>query len=313
MAADLVDDFETGGLGFLKANLCHLSLLFDRSKEQTQPRDAHNNPIGDDARSVRRDRSTISALERRLGWSNADEEKMTYGIYQATAGAVARRNQVDITAHNLANGDTPGYRSQEVTFEGVMRDVRAPQRHMVMTSGTVLDTQPGRPLPTGRASDFALRQRGFVRAEESGGRAVLLRTASLGISEDGLLVDDRGRTIIGEARLPIELDREFPFEIAEDGRVIQAGQLAGRLWFQQVPEEASMESLGGGAYAPTEASGDPFDVENSVMPGYVETSNVKPLESMVKLIDLERGFQATMKVIQAYREADDQLVERTSR
>ena len=237
---------------------------------------------------------------------------MTYGIYQATAGAVARQNQVDIVAGDLANRDTAGYRSEEVTFETVLREARAPNRQMVMTSEARLDLEPGPLLRTDRAGDFALREPGYVYAKTEGGRDVLLRTASLMRGPDGLLADERGHTVVGDDGLGIRLIEDVPFQLSADGRVHQNDQVIGRLTFQQVTDETALERLGGGAYAVTDASGPAFEQTNTVAPGYLEGSNVQSLEGMVKLIGLERGYQASMKVIQAYREADENLIERTS-
>ena len=235
----------------------------------------------------------------------------THGIYQATAGAVARQNQVDITANDLANRDTAGYRAQEVSFEGVLRDVRAPNRQMVMTSETRLDLEPGPIQQTDRQSDFALRQPGYVRARTENGSTVLLRTSQLDRNADGLLADVRGHILMGQDREPIRLENDEPFTLSQDGIVRQRDEEVGRLWFQQVPNEKKLEALGSGAYAPTEASGEPFDQDNLLMVGFLEGSNVRALDGMVQLIELERGYQAAMKVIQAYREADEQLIERT--
>ncbi len=236
---------------------------------------------------------------------------MSSGIYQATAGAVARQSQVDIIANNLANRDTAGFRTHEVSFERVLGDARAPNRQMVVTTETRLDTEPGPMRRTDRPMDFALRQPGYVRAQTLKGQAVLLRTSQLRRNANGFLADTKGHLVVAQGRAPIRLEPEVPVTLSQDGMIRQHGEPVGQLWFQQVPDESRLEALGGGAYRVTEGSGEPFDSTNQVMAGFVEGSNIKALEGMVRLIALERGYQASMKVIQAYREADEQLIERT--
>lgn len=238
---------------------------------------------------------------------------MTYGIYQATSGAVARLQQVDVVANNLANRDTPGFRRNNVTFETVLRDVQAPDRQFVVTSETYIDVESGRPVVTGRPTDFALAEAGYVRARGRGGEVVLLRTSSLNADADGHLVDGAGRWVEEAGGGPIRLEPEIPFELREDGVVLQAGQPIGRLRFQDVAEPRLLRPVAEGGFAVTDRSGATFDVNNRLVTGHLESSNVNAIEGMVKLIQLERGYQASMKVIQAYREADEQLIERTSR
>ncbi len=238
--------------------------------------------------------------------------QMTYGIYVAAAGAVARRNQVDIVANNIANASTPGYRSQSVTFESVLRDARAPDRHLVRSSETQSDSAAGTPIRTGRPGDFMVRGSGYIGARTASGQVTLLRTGSLQIDAEGLLSVDGRFRVVDPLGGFISLDPNLPFEVSEDGTIEQAGEMVGRLDFRSVADGRHLEILGGGAFSPTDASGDSFAVHDEVVTGHVEGSNVKPLEGMVKLIDLERGFQASMKVIQAYREADEQLIERTT-
>jgi len=74
-----------------------------------------------------------------------------------------------------------------------------------------------------------------------------------------------------------------------------------------------MERAGDGAFMATQSSGAPYLARNELVIGYLEGSNVKPLEGMVSLIRLERGHQANLKVIQAYRDADEQLIEEAGR
>ena len=241
------------------------------------------------------------------------EGTVSHGIYQATAGAVARLNQIDVSANNVANVDTPGHRAQSVTFQGVLHRAGAPASHMVISSETVLNTAAGVPIHTGRPTDFALNEPGYVRAVGPKGEVALIRTASIDRDAEGYLTDGGIHRFVDDDDIPIRTDVRLPFEVVQDGRIRQGETDVGQLRFQQVADEASLKSVGSGTYQPTAESGEPFELANTVLVGHIEGSNANVLEGMVKLIHLERGYQAAMKTIQAYREADEQLIERTSR
>lgn len=239
----------------------------------------------------------------------------TFGIYVATSGAVARQNQIDVVANNLANATTAGHRSVEVTFEEVLRDLRGGDRHMVATSTQRLSTEAGPIQFTDRPLDFAFDGAGFVKAEGRAGRSVLVRTGSLYVdNKDGTLRDAAGNAMINadDDKL-IRLRPGLEAELTETGEVWQDGARVAQLTVLDVPDPAELEPLGNGTYAPTEDSGEVFKVEGNLKGGYLEGSNVVPVENMVEMIRLERGYQSTMKVIQAYREADDKLIQTSGR
>ncbi|MDP6943443.1 MAG: flagellar basal body protein, partial [Myxococcota bacterium] len=49
---------------------------------------------------------------------------MANGIYIATSGTVARLQEMEILAQNLANAKVAGFKRDQVTFEEVLKDDR---------------------------------------------------------------------------------------------------------------------------------------------------------------------------------------------
>ncbi len=49
---------------------------------------------------------------------------MANGIYVATSGTVARIQELEVLAHNLAHAKAPGFKRDSVTFESVASDRR---------------------------------------------------------------------------------------------------------------------------------------------------------------------------------------------
>lgn len=236
------------------------------------------------------------------------------GIYVATAGATARQRQIEVVANNVANASTPGFRKVGLAFEEVLGDdLNAPNRHLVGASEPRLSTEAGPIQETGRDLDLALTGDGYFVTEDFAGNQFLQRTVSLRLTEDGKFVDSAGR----ELRMDHsgEVDPNKAIAIDARGMMTQEDQVIGRIEVRALFEnEAALEPVGGGAYTTNERSGPGLPVETShVVQGALEGSNVVPVESMVELITAEREFQSLTKVIQAYREADDALIDSTNR
>lgn len=235
------------------------------------------------------------------------ETQVAYGIYVATAGAVAREAQLDVVANNLANADTEGFRAQELRFQEVMYDeLEAPHRHLVAVQGTEVSHRAGPIQTTHDPADVALDGPGFF-AVGSPAAPVLVRTLRLQVGVGGVLTDSHGRAIVGSEGV-IRADPGRSISVTDSGEVVQDQTRLGRLQVMSVINVRGLEPTGYGGYAPTPASGPAFPAEGAIIPGAIEGSNVDSLQSMVQLITLQRDFQSLNRAIQAYREADEGLI-----
>ncbi len=230
----------------------------------------------------------------------------------ATAGAVARQNQIDVEANNIANASTAGYRRQSVAFEQVLQDEKSGLRNMVASTTTHLDQSNGALENTGSPLDLSLAGPGYFVLGQGEGE-VLKRSLSARALADGSLVDAQGRPLQSMGGGALVIDPQQDVTIDRDGWVSQESRRIGRLRVVNAPQPQLMEAVGSGAYRPTEASGRAFEIAGDVLQGTLERSNVKPVGSMVQLISLERDYQSLMKAISAYREADDQLLDSSRR
>jgi flagellar basal-body rod protein FlgF len=232
---------------------------------------------------------------------------LAYGIYVATAGAVARQTQLDLVANNLANADTAGYRSQEVSFNEVLHDAtEAPHRHMVAVGENWVSMEPGPLVATQNPRDLAIEGSGFFSVSD-GGFQTLTRSLTAQVGPDGRLVDAEGRTLLGQSG-PIFVDRLAEFHVDEGGQVVQDGRPIDRLRVVDVSDPRGLVPLGGGGYQTSPESGTAFRTDAKVVQGALEGSNVRPLDSMIQLIQLQRDYQSLSRAITAYRQADEELI-----
>lgn len=243
--------------------------------------------------------------------SRVDTGVVAYGIYVATSGAVARQRELEVHANNLANVGTDGFKAAEVTFEEVMRSAGAPDRHLVQTGAQRLDMRSGHLEPTGDPHDWAVVGDGFFAVEGPNQEPLLRRTLTVRVSEEGDLIDVLGQRVLTEGTRG-GLDPRSRVDVAADGRIRQNGEIVGRAQTFQVPEPAYLKPVGGQLFRPTEASGVPFEQDTEVQSGIREASNVQSVSSMVGLIQVERGFQTLVRAIEAYRDADESVIQQTT-
>jgi flagellar basal body rod protein FlgG len=232
---------------------------------------------------------------------------MTHGIYTATAGAIARQAQVDVVANNIANAGSTGFQSMDVSFEEVLTRATTPERHFAVVRETRLSPERGSLKQTGNPLDLALLGTGFFAAQTPEGHLALIRSTSVRVTSSGLLQDPEGRTLLSGGK-PLSIDPTLPVSITPEGEVMQEDQTLGRLTVLSVPDPTALKPLGHRAYQPTEASGPPFEVGAEVVSGSLESSNVEPVKNMVQLVQLERDFQSLLRAVEAYKEADEQLI-----
>lgn len=232
---------------------------------------------------------------------------MGHGLFTATAGAVARRTQLDLTANNLANSTTVGFRAQRVSFQEVLQDPAAPSRHVVELGRPMVSAARGAIERTGRKLDLTMQDEGFLVADNGAGGRVLLRSVTAEVGTDGSLTDAMGRRLAfagGDARI----DPASPVEIGDHGEIFQRGREVGRLLMVGVVDPRALSPVGGGGYVPNAQSGDAAPISARVVSGALERSNVNPVSNMVRMIALERDYQSLTRVITAYREADEGVI-----
>lgn len=211
-----------------------------------------------------------------------------------------------MTANNLANASTSGYREQRVSFSEVLADDAAPTRHLVAVGRPMVSRERGAIEQTNRALDLSIQEEGYFVAEQQGNR-VLLRSASTEIDADGNLRDAAGRRLAfagGDGFI----DPARPITFGDRGQVMQDGREVARLLVVNVADPRALAPTGAGAYSVTSASGQAFPVSASVVSGGLERSNVNPVSNMVRMVALERDFQSITRVIHAYREADEGII-----
>jgi flagellar basal-body rod protein FlgF len=181
--------------------------------------------------------------------------------------------------------------------------------------------------------DLALDGKGFLTVITPDGER-LTRNGSFTLGKEGWLETKDGYPVMGENG-PIRI-KENNFTVDTDGNVYEnasladdpmrlvskaenmwdATRLVDRLKIQDVDQGRYLQKRGSSLWAVTEASG-PAAVMGTGRPkveqGFVETSNVNPIVEMVRMIEVNRAYEANQRSVQTEDAMLNKLLNETIR
>jgi flagellar basal-body rod protein FlgF len=238
----------------------------------------------------------------------------------AVSRLVAAQRAMDITADNLANVDTPGYKSEHVLFTDWLSrqgsslgsaSAGASEASVayVQDRATWRDQANGPLTHTGNPFDLALTGDGyFTVATPNGPR--LTRNGRFGLMPDGTLSDMAGNAVLDTTGQPIKLSpTDTSVTIASDGTVSSAqnGQL-GKIGVVQPSDLMRVTAEGSSLFradvptAPVTAPG--------IVQGAVEDSNVQPVLEVTRMMDGLRQFQFVSEMVQAENDRQQSAIDK---
>lgn len=234
---------------------------------------------------------------------------MDHAIYTAMGAASQTLDQQAVTASNLANASTPGFRAQLNALRAVpVSGWSLPTRTLVAASTPGADMSQGAMDYTERPLDVAVQQDGWLAVRTADGSEAYTRNGNMQISPTGTLTV-QGNPVMGDGG-PIVIPQGTEITIAADGSItgLNAGDSPnatvqlGKLKLVRATGQ-ELQRSDDGMFRPTASTqatrGAPLqaDATMQVMPGVLEGSNVKPVETMVDMIANARRFEMQMKVI----------------
>jgi flagellar basal-body rod protein FlgG len=255
---------------------------------------------------------------------------MNDALYIAATGMQTQQLAVDTIANNMANANTPGYKSGRVNFQELMyRDavthtgsdaaasLQSPLSTPAQGSGVGVASllksfAPGTLTATTNPLDLAIKGDGFIEVQQADGSTAYWRGGTLRVTSDGWLATSTGQLVKPQIRVDKDVTA---LVIDSDGKVSthQAGakpvQL-GQLTLHVFANESGLKPLGDALYQPTDGSGDattvrPIEAGAGIfVQNASEASNVVLVDEMVNLMMAQRAYEMNLKVIQT---ADDML------
>jgi flagellar basal-body rod protein FlgG len=260
---------------------------------------------------------------------------MFRALHSAATGMQAQQTNIDVTANNLANVNTTGFKKSRAEFQDLIyQTLRAPGGQTgtgasapsglqiglgVRTAATQAMHSQGALSQSGNSLDIAIEGNGFFQVQRPNGEMAYTRAGNLKSDADGRLVTSDGFPIEPSITIPPD---STSITISTTGMisVTQPGQAnaveVGQLQLANFANPGGLLSTGRNLYTPSSASGqaviaNPGDEgTGSVSQGFLEASNVEVVNEMIDLIASQRAYEVNQKVITA---ADEMLQKTTAR
>jgi flagellar basal-body rod protein FlgG len=232
-------------------------------------------------------------------------------INSALSGLAVHSGMVSVAAGNLANLNTTGYKSSRLEL-GTLGS-RQQGGYEVGQGAQILaisrDFSSGPLLSTNSEFNLAIQGDGFFRVSR-GGEDVYTRDGAFHLDSESYVVDAQGNRLQPDIQLPpdaasIQVDRNGHLTALDAGGNSVA---SADIPLYRFANPNGLESLGQNDFQPTQASGPPLESgagtggAGALTQGVLEGSNVDPALEMVNLMMGQRGFQASIKVLQTASE-----------
>jgi len=229
---------------------------------------------------------------------------MDRSLYIAMSGAKQTLLAQTTNANNLANLQTPGFKSDLEQFRSMpVFGAGYPTRVYAMTERPGTDLSQGGMETTGRDLDVAIQGEGFIAVQASDGSEAYTRAGDLRVTPEGLLQNGAGLQILGQDG-PISIPPAEKLTIAGDGTIsiIPLGANASALAVIDriklvKPALADLEKLSDGLLHGKDGQPLAASADVNLAQGVLEGSNVNAIAAMVGMIELARNFELQTKVM----------------
>ncbi|MBL4606444.1 MAG: flagellar basal body rod protein FlgF [Pseudomonadales bacterium] len=236
---------------------------------------------------------------------------MDKSLYLAMSGAKQTMLAQSVHANNLANATTTGFKADLAQARSMqVFGGHHPSRVFALSENPATQLAAGPMQSTGGELDIAVKGDGWIAVQRADGSEAYSRDGALSITADGALVNGTGLVVLGNGG-PINIPPAQKLEIGIDGTISIVGLGEGPETMAEVdriklvnPDAGNMEKGRDGLMQTRDGTNPPPDALVRIESGFLEGSNVNPVESMTEILSLARKFELQLKVMQAAESAD---------
>jgi len=243
-------------------------------------------------------------------------------LWAAKTGLDAQQTRMSVTANNLANVSTSGFKKGRAVFEDLLyqnvkqvgastsQDTQAPSGLSLGTGVRIVATEKlytqGGLSQTGNSLDLAIQGRGFFQIQMPDGTLGYTRDGSFQVDSQGQVVTSNGYVLQPSISIP---PSSQSISIGSDGvvSVMLAGQSTpqqvGTIQLSDFINPAGLQARGENIVVESAASGTAqtgtpgLTGLGTLAQGSLEGSNVNVVEELVAMIETQRAYEMNSKAI----------------
>lgn len=219
---------------------------------------------------------------------------MIKGIFYASRNMHSKVNNIEIVANNLANINTTGFK-RELPFSEIMARYNNSLKQMTdFSQGTLLFT--ANPL------DLAISGKGNFVVQKEGESLEFTRNGRFRISDEGFLVNEQGYKVMGKKGIidfmDYQISKDKSITISKNGEVRIGEEIVDELKIVDFDNWSGLDRKEGLNFAAADDNYKELDEgEFEIQQGYLEESNVNPVLEMQAMIDINKDFEASQKML----------------
>lgn len=225
---------------------------------------------------------------------------------------VRASRELEVASHNLANASTLGFK-RELLSNWQLSPPADPFRGQPEAARYIdvrsWDFNQGSIHETGKDTDLAIQGPGFFKIQTPQGYRYT-RNGNFRLTPDSQLVTQEGYLVMGKNG-PItldSLDKAYTFD--PEGGVHLDKNLGDQLLVVDFPHPQDLRPWGRTLLVPGPQAGEELEAKNArILQGNIEESNVDLVAESIALIDIQRRYEAYLKVLDAFTASDRKVVE----
>lgn len=245
------------------------------------------------------------------------ESQMVNGLYTSSASMQILQSKLDATSHNLANANTTGFKKSMLVSKtnvtiGTNDELKLHQNELQKLVEDYVSQEQGPLITTDDPFDIAIQGQGFFEIETPNGKQYS-RNGSFTVNTAGELVNLNGHKVLDDSGSSIGVNGEN-FQVSNDGVVSVDGNRMGKLSLIQPNDLQDFKRIGASLFALKDGKDAPTEQSASrLSQGMLEGSNVNVVDSMVKMILIQKQYDSSAKAVSSIDETLNKAVNEIGR
>lgn len=238
--------------------------------------------------------------------------RMENSIYIGLSRQTALRRELSLVANNIANVNTTSFKRELGVYSAApTKTTRLEKLDFVIDHGSAVSFEPGSIKSTENDFDIAINGPGFLAIDDGNG-IKYTRNGSLSLTADNQLITRDGDAVVDDAGAPIVIPLDGrKLQIGIDGTISLDNEILSKIKLVEFDSPHLLQKRGDSKFETPEEPREP--VNSTLLQGKLETSNVTAVKELVRMVDIQRSYEAVNKFLDREARRQNDVIKRLGR